>query len=184
MATWCYRISVFLLLAGIGLAVVSGWQWRQQTTEAGRIRQLAEGQGHAPDADASPLLRLAWANHLVQRGRYEEALTIYSDLLESASAGLMPWIHYNLGNLYLRRAREQVEKTAFDEAIPLVALARGAYRRALRRKPDLWAARYNLEAAIRLLPEIERIEAKTKEGKEPAEEALWTRVPGFPRGLP
>ncbi|HID09236.1 TPA: tetratricopeptide repeat protein, partial [Candidatus Micrarchaeota archaeon] len=132
----------------------------------------------------APRLRLAWANHLLRRQRYDDALEIFSALLEEAPRELLPWVHYNLGNLYLRQAQRQVEQTAFDEAIPLVALAKQSYRQALRLQPDLWAARYNLEAAIRLLPEIKPFPLKSKESGEAAPKALWTRVPGFPRGLP
>ncbi len=184
MARWFYTLSIGLLLGGLALVVWSAWQWRQGILETERITALQHGKGAAIESGAGPRLRLAWAVYLLGKQRYEDALDVFSDLLTTAPPHLLPWVYYNLGNLYLRRAQRQVEQTAFDEAMPLVALAKQSYRQVLRLKPDFWPARYNLEASIRLMPEIEQIEMKRKEGKETAEEALWTRVPGFPRGLP
>ncbi len=180
---WRFWVSVAAVVAGLAAVTFAGWQWRRQSLEAERLAALQAGRA-VLRPDDGPRLRLAWANHLIRRQRYDEALAVFGALLESAPAALLPWVYYDLGNLYLRRARMQVERSAFDEAVPLVALAKQAYRRALRRNPDLWAARYNLEAALRLLPEIERFEVEREAGEDPLGEALWTRVPGFPRGLP
>ncbi len=182
MHRWRFWITVGLLLAGAVVMLEAGWRWRRTTLDAEAAAAVARGVPPPPGAGVAA--RLAWAARLGRRGRHEEALELYSVLLETAPSSLMPWVHHGLGDLYLRRAREEVERTAFDEAMPLVALAKQSYRRALRLEPELWAARYNLEAALRLLPEIERLEMKRKEGKEAAKEALWSRVPGFPRGLP
>ncbi len=182
MRRWRFWIAVGLLGTGVAVMLAAGWQWRRISLDAEAAAAVARGVPPPPDAGVAA--RLAWAARLGRKGRHEEALEIYSVLLETAPPHLMPWVHHGLGDLYLRRAREEVERTAFDEALPLVALAKQSYRRALRLDPGLWAARYNLEAALRLLPEIERLEMKRKEGKEAAKEALWSRVPGFPRGLP
>jgi mxaK protein len=46
-----------------------------------------------------------------------------------------------------------------------------------------WDAKYNLEVAMRLLPEMNRVNIGDDE-PENKKSKLWTTVPGFPRGLP
>lgn len=63
-------------------------------------------------------------------------------------------------------------------------MAKQAYRQALTLNSRYWDAKYNLEVAMRLLPEMDRI---TMEKDDPIAEKkakLWATVPGFPRGLP
>ena len=93
---------------------------------------------------------------------------------------------YDLGNVYLSRAIAAVERDATAQAGTLAELAKQAYRQALRRRPDDWAAKYNYEVAARLMPDFDRIDNGTEEPELEEESArkLWTRVPGFPRGLP
>jgi mxaK protein len=92
-------------------------------------------------------------------------------------------IRYNLGNLYLEQAVQQTEAANINEALPLAGLAKQAYRQALALDSQNWDAKYNLEVAMRLLPEMDSItlpeEAPTRQKAQ-----LWTTVPGFPRGLP
>lgn len=175
---------VFLSLLGIGLGLgaVAAWQKHRQAQEEAVLARIARGE--PPPQNAAPRLRLAWANYLLGRGRYEEALTVFSGLLEQPESALSPWVHYNLGNLYLRRALVAVQEGRFDEAFPLVELAKQSYREALHLQPELWPAKYNLEAALRLLPEIAELPARAKESQDGRELPLATQVPGFPRGLP
>lgn len=183
MRRWRFELFVAMLLVGLIASGYFGWQYWRQAEEVRQAENIRQGLGRAPSRSASPQLQLTWANHLTLKSRYEEALEAFSRLLEIAPASLLPTVYYNLGNLYLRRARRLVEEANLDGAAPLVELAKRSYREALRLRPDLWAAKYNLEVAIRLMPQIESPEVAQKENKEPSE-ALWTQVPGFPRGLP
>ncbi|GAB4360400.1 MAG: hypothetical protein Kow0060_15500 [Methylohalobius crimeensis] len=183
MKRWRFELFAATALIGLVASGFFGWQYWRQSEAAQQAENIRQGQGKTPSSSARPALQLTWANHLAAKNRYEEALEIFSRLLEISPARLMPAVHYNLGNLYLRRALGFLEDVNFDEAAPLVELAKRSYREALRLQPALWAAKYNLEMAIRLMPQIESPEAAQKESKKPPE-ALWTRVPGFPRGLP
>jgi mxaK protein len=64
-------------------------------------------------------------------------------------------IRYNLANLYLRRALQYRENNADDLALPLVELAKENYREVLRQNSQNWSAKYNLELALRIVPETE-----------------------------
>jgi mxaK protein len=62
-------------------------------------------------------------------------------------------------------------------------LAKQAYRQALALNSHLWDAKYNLELAMHLFPEMDRLNLPEQEAQTPPPQ-LWTTIPGFPRGLP
>ncbi|QSA97378.1 MxaK protein [Methylococcus sp. EFPC2] len=132
----------------------------------------------------APVL-LARAAHLASLGRYDDALDIYARVSDSEEVEVRQAALYDLGNLQLRRAAELAEKLETRRAVPLLELAKAAYRGALALDPGDWDAKYNLEFAMRLLPEMAR---RNSGGDEtpPEEETRrnWTTLPGFPRGLP
>lgn len=131
-----------------------------------------------------PELRLARAYYLKQKHRYDEALATLSVIMDQGDVRFQSIVRYNLGNIYLEQAVEKVESTAINEALPLAGLAKQAYRQALALDSGLWDAKYNLEVAMRLLPEMDRVNSQTEEPENNQSSQLWTSVPGFPRGLP
>lgn len=150
-----------------------------------RIRQLLSGKevelsevitGH-------PELRLARALFLKQKHRYDEALSTLSLIMDKGDRWFQAQIRYNLGNLYLEQAVRQVEAANVNEALPLTGLAKQAYRQALALDSRNWDAKYNLEVAMRLLPEMDSV-TLPEEAPSRQQAQLWTTVPGFPRGLP
>jgi mxaK protein len=99
---------------------------------------------------------------------------IYKTLIQGDRTDLQRAALYNLGNLHLREAL----KSGPDEAarsLPLIELAKQSYRDLLRVDPTDWDARYNLERALWLAPEIEQADAP--EPPEPPERATST-APG------
>lgn len=126
-------------------------------------------------------IRLARVIYLHGKQRYDDALAEIDLILNRGDAAFQAKTRYNLGNLYLDQAIDQVEASKIDQALPLAQLAKDAYRAALTQDSQYWPAKYNLEVAMRLLPEMSRLQASdTAEQKD----QLWTSVPGFPRGLP
>lgn len=100
-----------------------------------------------------PESRFARALALVQAGDSELALKEYTTLASSERGELRRRALYNLGNLYLRDALSDDEAY---RSIALVELAKRNYRTLLREAPADWDARYNLERALWLAPEIEQ----------------------------
>jgi mxaK protein len=84
----------------------------------------------------------------------EAALQTYKALVKNSRGDLKHASQYNLGNLYLRDALKRGTDQGF-ESLPLIELAKQSYRDLLREKPDDWDARYNLERALRLAPEVD-----------------------------
>jgi len=165
--------------------LAQGWTVYQAQRANRLIKELAQGRepGFAEIMAAAPEVKLARALQLKRQGRYDEALAAMNAIINSGDKALQTQIRYNLGNLYLEQAIAKTETMAIADAQPLLALAKQAYRQALVLDSGFWDAKYNLDVAMRLLPELDRINME----QEPApkqQAPLWTTVPGFPRGLP
>jgi mxaK protein len=85
---------------------------------------------------------------------YELALKAYKALGREAPPPLAAAALYNSGNLQLREALKEGPDAAV-RALPLIELAKQNYRAVLRLNPSDWDARYNLERALWLAPEVE-----------------------------
>ena len=83
---------------------------------------------------------------------YDGALAAYKAIIQGGREDLRRTALYNLGNLHLRQAL-QVGLDDEGQSLPLVELAKQSYRDLLRRDPNDWDARYNLERTLRLAPE-------------------------------
>ncbi|MDO9423050.1 MAG: MxaK protein [Methylobacter sp.] len=149
------------------------------------IRQLTSGKDVAVNKVISgePELRLARAFYFQQKHRYDEALSTLSLIMDKGDRKFQAKARYNLGNLYLEQAVQQAKTMNINEALPLAGLAKQAYRQALALDSGNWDAKYNLEVAMRLLPEMDRVDMPDDEPNNQKSQ-LWTTVPGFPRGLP
>jgi mxaK protein len=102
-----------------------------------------------------PEAQFARALALAQSGKSDPALRIYKSLARSTRADISRDALYNTGNVYMRDAARRNSDEGF-ESLPLIELAKQAYREVLRASPDDWDARYNLERALRLAPETEQ----------------------------
>lgn len=114
---------------------------------------IAKAQAAKLDA-AIPEAEFARALALAHSGKSDAALGVYKSLARSTRADIRLAALYNMGNLYMRDAERRSANEGF-ESLPLVELAKQAYRNVLREQPDYWDARYNLERACRLAPELE-----------------------------
>jgi mxaK protein len=131
---------------------------------------------------AMPEAVFARARVLSSKGDYEAALKIYKTLIQSDRADLRRAALYNLGNLHLRQASKSGPNGAV-ESLPLIELAKQSYRDLLREDPGDWDARYNLERALWLAPEV------AEEGTDQNRPSEWQRrvvraLPDFKLELP
>lgn len=130
-----------------------------------------------------PELRLARAHYLKQKHRYDDALSTLGLIIDKGDRFFQAKVHYNLGNIYLEQAVSNVETQNINAALPLAGLAKQSYRQSLKLDSQNWDAKYNLEVAMRLLPEMDKINSPD-DSVNNQKTQLWTTVPGFPRGLP
>lgn len=114
---------------------------------------IASAQAADLDSDI-PQAQFARALALAHLGKSDAAMDIYKSLARGSRTGLRHAALYNLGNLYMHDAEGDGTDEGFG-SLPLVELAKQAYRDVLREQPEEWDARYNLERACRLAPEME-----------------------------
>ncbi len=138
------------LICGAGLAV-EGWRWTQTKHYNQALAQAQFAQAGRYRGDYG-LFAQAYAEQ--QAGHYQQARILYSRLEHSADAPLRLAVLFNLGNTYLEQASLiDMEKDA-DLALPLIELAKGSYRELLRIDSQQWDAKYNLEHALQLSPDV------------------------------
>jgi mxaK protein len=164
--------------AAAALLSVNAWLLHR-VDQASRLAAQAN-----PDAPvrSEPEAEFARAAALSAAGRYEAAAQAYKALTSSDRPDMRSAAQYNLANLHLREAL----KNGPDEAVrslPLIELAKQGYRTLLRADPDDWDARYNLERALWLAPEIDESSVDTGRVSGPRERAIST-LQGARRDLP
>jgi len=171
-----FATATVLLAAGVAVAAL-------RLAQAERVDRALAGAAAPAAADRElPQARLAQALALAAAGRYEPALRAHKALLQSERGPLREAALYNLGNLHLREALKAAA-SAPEGAAPLLELAKQSYRDALRAEPADWDARYNLERALQLAPEVD--EAATDDSEpEPDKEITITTAPAGRSDLP
>ncbi|QFY42602.1 MxaK protein [Candidatus Methylospira mobilis] len=179
---------VAALLAFALLAMLTGaMNLRSYRLERDMIASLLSGHDLKLEERARATLpvQMARALFLSRHERIDEARDLLNYLSERGDSASRTSVFYNLGNLLLRQALARLEADEIDQAIPLIALSKDAYRRALELDPGHWDSKYNLEVAMRISPEIERVDNNQKDDQEEGNpKKLWTTLPGFPRGQP
>lgn len=155
--------------------------------DGARLLELRQWNDRIVDGPLLPLdrpqpdeLRFAHAHARAASGASQEALDLYRALQSDTPLGQAA--RFNSANLLVREAVE-VRKTAQPgQAIPLLELAKETYREVLRHDPDHWPARYNLERAQRLLPDVQGDEeiAGPARNAERAATTMRAYAPGLP----
>jgi len=157
------NLITWLIVAMIAAVIYDGYQ----LLRASQLnRALANAEASVADNDTHPRLAFARAYALQQDGNFEKALEAYAAIDVPDDDPMRADIRYNLANLYLRRALRYREDDADDLALPLVELAKENYRTLLRDDSQHWSAKYNLELALRIAPEIELEEAEEERNPE------------------
>lgn len=114
---------------------------------AGRYAEAVEAYESAlRDGTDSRELRYNLGTALLRLGRYGEAEQHFRAALDAVDPDLRERTFYNLGNRFLRAAREDLDPSA---QAPLLQSAIEAYQRALRIDPADIEAKWNLEMALR-----------------------------------
>lgn len=149
---WRTQVGLAAIAVLAVCAAVDGTRWY----EAARInRAIADGSIVDQEHPRSPQAAFAQGYFLAARGDDERALNLYKRL-QDESGGIARAARYNAGNVHLRQA-VTLQKTRGDAAlgalITPVELAKQAYREVLRADARDWDARFNLERALRLLPD-------------------------------
>jgi len=175
-------LIALLAFAVLGL-IASAWLLFRDAANNRTIAALNSGRDEPIGADAPAPVLFARLQFLLLHDRADEAQGLMDLLGGTGDRALIAQARYNLGNSRMRRAFDLLQSGKLDAAGPLINLAREDYRRALGLAPDLWDARYNLDVAMRLIRDYPGFELKGDEMRA-GEKAIWTDIPGIPRGEP
>ncbi len=177
-------LFVAALAASLAAFVAFAWTYLAKRHDNAVVAGLVAGRDIAIDpARASSEVVLARAHFLLFRDELDEAQALIDQAAPRVDAPVRARLLYNMANARLRKAVAEIEKGALDAAIPLVALAKDEYRRALRIAPDSWDMKYNIDVAMRLVRDFPQLGESEEEDQE-APKRVWTDLPGVPKGLP
>lgn len=145
-----HRLGLALAAACAGVTTLGGYHWWQLSQFNAALEQenLVAAARHASDHG-----HFAEAYRLEQQGEFQTALEQYGTLLSSESGSVATQARYNMATLTLREGMRLWGLGDAELAIPLVELAKTGFRELLQNTPEHWDARYNLEVALRLLPD-------------------------------
>jgi mxaK protein len=146
-AVFCAVAAALALVTVVEVARLDRAQRVNAAIESSRAASNAEATSGATIPEA----RLAGAVAMAKVD-YDGALAAYKAIIQGGREDLRRIALYDLGNLHLRQAL-QVGLDDEAQSLPLVELAKQSYRDLLRRDPNDWDARYNLERTLRLAPE-------------------------------
>lgn len=190
------RANAMFACAALGCALLAGYQGTR-LEHAKRVNAAIARADTAPIEPAPiepaqtdsaqldsalPEAVFARARALSRVGDYRDAAKTYKLLIQDETAELRADARYNLGNVYLREALKNGAEAAIH-SVPLIELAKQSYRDLLRDDPKDWDARYNLELALRLAPEVSDA-AIVESGPEVWNKRVLRATPGFRIELP
>jgi mxaK protein len=182
------RCLSLLLVAMLACAALLAWQlvdyWRLARLEQQLAAARSSASAPLPGAAAAALAR---AQVLVRErgaGAGDAALELYRQVEAGGSESLRRIARYDTANLYMRQAQQEMERGEKGRAVPLIELAKGIYRGLLRADPDDWDLRYNLERAVRMLPEEDPDAAELIPAAPENAERAPTTMRGTSLGLP
>jgi len=145
------------LLFGLSLlafSLLAGYQVTR-LKQAERVNQAIAHSNAGALGSALPEALFARAVLLSQASaQRDQAVKIYKEIIQGGRPDLRQAALFNLGNLHMREALASNPADSVS-ALPLIELAKRSYRDLLREHPEDWDARYNLERALWLAPEIE-----------------------------
>lgn len=177
------RGSLLIMLVGLSLgSVIQAIALSRLSANNVTIERLVQGEDLPVTADAPPEVLFARTYWFRQKNRDDEAIELFNRLEGVGDPGFKARVRYNLADLYLARAIDLTERSDFERAFTLTSLAKDLYRESLRLDSREWDAKYNLEVAMRLVPDLPQVETDVSEKQ--LQQGLWSSIPGFPRGLP
>ncbi len=176
-----------VMLVRQGIAIYQASVYRGSLEPHVLIEQTLLGANQTPQA--------LFANAVFYDNQLKSdlALAQYAALISQVTDDnpLRKQAYFNSGNVYLRTAIRLLEQRglpAWDEAGPLVALAKESYQKALRIKPDWSEVKYNYHLALRLAPTTHGMSGpqqyEDEQIKAEEQPSGWPAMPGNPRGMP
>lgn len=146
------RVAYWLLLVVVGLSVLATIHSAMMFWQANKVNHFIENVSEYEQALPQPKALFAQAYFDVKNDQAQQALDRLTQVVTADDLLLKAAAYYNRGNIHLRQAQSlEVEDR---KRLSSVELAKQDYRTALLLSPQLWDARFNLELALRMVPEL------------------------------
>ncbi len=172
-------VLAFVVVATLAALDGTRW-WRAERINAAVDRSASAG-GTAPEPWSAEL-QFAAALAAARDEQVTRAVALYRQVA-AARPDLAPAALFNAANALQREAQRLASADNNSSALPLLELAKETYREVLRIDHGHWAARYNLERALRAAPEGEGESDESAAAPLNSERALTT-MRSFTLGLP
>lgn len=171
------------IAAGIIGFIWSGWTYFDRTNQNAKLKAIQASEDVAVNSENWGGVIIARVRYLDSLDRNDEAQALMDEALPRLSPDMRAALLYNHANALVQKAIGRIERSDLDGAIPLINVAKDAYRRALRLVPDHYDAKYNYDVAMRLVRDFPPA-AADGEDETATPKKLWTDLPGIPKGLP
>lgn len=143
-AHWLLVIIAIVGLIATVQTSITLWQ-------ANKINHFIENISDYEQVPDHSMAQFAQAYSEAEQDKPQQALDRLTQIITTDAVNLRATAYYNRANIHLRQAQLLVKGD--KKHIPLVELAKQDYRNALLLVPELWDARFNLELALRMVPE-------------------------------
>lgn len=145
------RLAYVLLLIMVALSVFATLRAGSELWQANKVNHFIANVASYEQPLEQPQALFAQAYHDVKNGEPQQALDRLTQVVTDDVA-LKSAAYYNRANIHLRQAQSMGKEDR--KRFSVVELAKQDYRSALLLSPQLWNARFNLELALRMVPEL------------------------------
>jgi mxaK protein len=157
---WLSRLAWLAIVISLIMLVVTG-RALQQARDYNQALIERDWQRAATHPSVYGDLAAAYdlAGRQPQQLDFQESVRAFARVTTATDAAqLRQLARYDLATLYLEQGLQLLAAGQPDQANPLLELAKGMYRERLRIDSDHWDSKYNLEQALRALPDAEEEE--------------------------
>ncbi len=147
LSYWGLIAILLISLFMVATTAVTLWQTNKlnEYIAAPDVHEIEQAPSH-------PYTQLALGYALEQQDMPQQALDVLTELLTTEDRMIRAAAYYNRGIISLKQAA--LMQDGHPKQIPLIELAKQDFRHALMIEPTLWDARFNLEVALNLVPEL------------------------------
>ncbi|MDH4047143.1 MAG: hypothetical protein OEW68_03950 [Gammaproteobacteria bacterium] len=164
------KVPITVLVFGLILAI--GNDGIRLASDRAFNAALAKDEVGRTDEPSGVYRQFARAFSLQQQPDFKAAVAAYAIIDAEPHSRMHLDIKYNLANLYFREAMRLRDEKSDDLAMPLLELAKQNYVDVLRVDSDHWDAKYNLELALILSPELDPADPMEERNPEHSPRAL------------
>ena len=173
------QIAHWFLVAVAILSLLAAGQAGLGLIQTNNINTFIDNPSEAEHIPKHLKAQFAQAYSEVEQGESVKALERLTTVLATDDSELEVAAYFNRANIHLRNA--QALPASDNGLIALASLAKEDYRSALLIDPYFWDARYNLELALLMVPELP---AGTQAFGKKVSSSVTARAVGFRVDLP